>query len=181
MLRTTAPGNDGNRYTEGNPGLGQPATTVSASAMNFHQEELANAVLRAGITLASDEDQLADAMETIAAKGGAQISSTITNNQSSAGDLTGLLFDKTTIKAARILYSIERSDDNPTTVSQVGELMVVHDSVNDVWRINDTAVLDDAGVTFSILTTGQVQYTSTNFTGGSYASAFRATITQLNL
>ena len=45
-------GNVGGLFTEGNPGLGQPATVVGASWLNDTvQEELVNVVLSEGLTL----------------------------------------------------------------------------------------------------------------------------------
>lgn len=51
MDRTHAPGATiDNQYTEGNPSMGVPATTVSAVALNAFQEELVGIIEAAGIT-----------------------------------------------------------------------------------------------------------------------------------
>jgi len=72
MKRTTAPGATvGNRYTEGDPGGGIPATVVGDSEMNNIQEEIVNVVLDAGIALdGAIENQLLLAIRIILGLGG---------------------------------------------------------------------------------------------------------------
>jgi len=180
MLRTTAPGHASNLYTEGNATLGVPATVVSAEAANFWQEELCNLVEGAGLTLASDDDQVLEAVQIIAGLGGAQVSFAIANNQAVAANVTGLLLVEADTKAARIEYSIDRHTAS-SNLQQVGVLSIIHDVTDDVWRIEDTSSFDDCGVVFSITSGGQVQYTSTNLAGASYGGEMIATITKLNL
>lgn len=55
MHRTDAAGNDDNRFTNGNPSQGIPATVVDAKWLNAIQEEIVSVILAAGITL-DDED-----------------------------------------------------------------------------------------------------------------------------
>lgn len=56
-----------NLFTEGDPASGIPATTVTGNWLNAVQEEIANAVLEAGLVLAKpDNTQLADAIRIIA-------------------------------------------------------------------------------------------------------------------
>lgn len=105
---------------------------------------------------------------------------TIANNQTAAANVTGLLFSSTNTQLAKIQYTIDRSDATPTTAFQIGELAVYHDGSAWTLVLLDQAG-DDAGVTFSVTSGGQVQYTSTNFSGGSYSGsmAFK-TISVLN-
>ena len=183
MRQTTASGNDSGRYSEGNPGLGVPATVVSAEAANFWQEEIINTMVAAGIAESANETDLRDAILALIASGGGSTSTidfTVANNQAAAANVTGLVFDKATVKAAKVTYAIDRSTDSSNEQS-VGELMIVHDATDDVWRINDTAVLDDTGVTFSITSAGQVQYTSDDLTGTTYVGTLKAVSTTILL
>lgn len=183
MLRTTAPGfAPGNLYSEGNPSLSIPATVVSAEAANFWQEEIVNTVLQAGLTLGAAQTQLRDAILVLAGQGGSQITPfSIANNQVAAANVTGLVIDSVVTKAAIISYAIDRQDATPRKESQVGQLHVIYDNVAAAWLINDTSVLENAEVVFSINTSGQVLYTSSNFTGGSYVGTLRATILKIKV
>lgn len=59
-------------FTEGNPATGTPATVVSADWANMVQEEIANVVVGAGLTLSkSNRGQLLSAIQSIAAGGAA--------------------------------------------------------------------------------------------------------------
>jgi len=67
MDRTHAPGATiDNKYTEGNPSMGVPATTVSAVALNAFQEELVGIIEAAGIVPSeADNTQVLDALNTL--------------------------------------------------------------------------------------------------------------------
>jgi len=103
---------------------------------------------------------------------------TITNNQSSAANITGVSFDGTVYRSALINYSIYRKTDT-NEKAQVGQLRLVYKTVAASWSISDSYGGDDAGVTFSIDGTGQVQYTSTDLTGASYTSDLKITTAEL--
>jgi hypothetical protein len=174
MKRTTAEANDGNRYTEGNPSLGIPATVVGAEELNNIQEEIVNVVLDAGLTLnGADEDQLLEALQIIIGRGVTQASQAIADNTGPA-DVTGLVFDKANVIAARILFHIERRDDGQSAMES-GVIFVAHDSEADAWSISTQTYHGDAETTFSITSLGQVRYTSNNFGGTGYAGTMRFT------
>lgn len=60
----------GNLFTEGDPGTGTPATTVTDTWLNHIQEELALLVEYAGLTLsAGDDEQVRKAIETLSSSG----------------------------------------------------------------------------------------------------------------
>ena len=67
MDRTHAPGaTTDHKYTEGNPGAGIPATTVSAVALNAFQEELVGIIEAAGIAPSeADNGQVLAALEAL--------------------------------------------------------------------------------------------------------------------
>lgn len=68
MQRIAGPGHVDNRFSEGNPNIGQQATMVTAAFMNAVQEEIARACELAGIALDPDNnEQLYAAILAIAA------------------------------------------------------------------------------------------------------------------
>lgn len=103
---------------------------------------------------------------------GLQNSFTIADNQSSAANVTSALFDKTVYRAVWLEYSIYRSASGGSTRAQTGLIRMVTDGTN--WEIDDTGVSvpssDDAGVDFSVTSSGQLQYVS-DANGGSYLAA----------
>jgi hypothetical protein len=176
MKRTTALGNDTNRYTEGNPSLGVPATVVGAQEMNNIQEEIANAVEGAGLTVDQTgvtENQLVNAILLLIQGGGTQTTFAIANN-TGPSDVTGLVFDKVNVRGARVLFHLERRTDTQN-VAEIGELYPIYNPESDTWDIGASSHGDDAGVAFTITAAGQIQYTSDDLTGASYTGNIRFT------
>lgn len=93
---------------------------------------------------------------------------TIPNNVTSVTNVSGLAFDTTQVRSAIIDYSIYRSVTG-SDLSECGEMLVTYSSVNGTWELARFAV-GDAGVTFTMTNTGQLQFTSTNFAGAAYTS-----------
>lgn len=176
MHRVDAPGATvGNLFTEGNPSLGIPATTVSDDIMNDIQEEIVNVILSQGITLVKGtQTQLLDAIKSLISFGGNPSIQDILNNQASPLSITGLVFDKTTIKGAQIDFEVYRQTASGHVVEN-GTIFVSHRTSPDTWDIAVNSQFDDAGVTFSITGTGQVQYISDNLAGASYVGKVRLT------
>lgn len=174
MKRTTADANDSNRYTEGNPSLGIPATVVGAEEMNNIQEELCNVVEAAGITLdGSVEDQVLQALNILIAGGGSSGQKTQTiNNNASAVDVTDMVFNSANTKAFRILFDIHRQSST-TNADETGEIFGTYDPVAAIWKVESDSKNGDSGVTWSISAAGQLKYTSTNYGGVSYAGTAR--------
>lgn len=175
MKRTTAEANDGNRYTEGNPSLGIPATVVGAEELNNIQEEIVNVVLDAGLTLdAGTENQLLQAINIKLSGGGIvsnQITQSVLNNQA-ATPITGLVFSSTSVKGFRVLFDIARSTGS-SNVTEVGEIFGSFNPITSVWAIEEQSYVGDAGLTWSIDSTGQIFYASSNITGSSYTGTVR--------
>ncbi len=180
MHKTDAPGATlTNEFTEGNPSLAIPATEVGAKWLNTMQRELVEVVESAGLVLSDlDDTQVRQAIEVMIAGGGAAFPNfAIANNQAGATNITGLLFNKVTHKAAIIPFDLMRS----TTLSnrmQSGHLFASHNSATDTWHLSILSGFGDAlggptGV-FSITNAGQVQYTSDNMAGASYSGILRA-------
>jgi hypothetical protein len=84
----------------------------------------------------------------------------IVNNQTSAANVTGLSF-ASGLKGFRALVSV--SIDATTDLVETFELLGVQRSAG--WEMAVTSTGDDSGVILSITTGGQVQYTSSNYSG----------------
>lgn len=105
---------------------------------------------------------------------------TIANNQSSAANVTGLVFNHGSVGAAFIDYWIKRVTTSSGAVerTEAGRLLVSWDLSAATWRIVPVGSgPDESGVSFSITSAGQVQYTSDSITGTPSVSKmkFRAT------
>jgi len=107
----------------------------------------------------------------------AQQSFTVANNQSSAANVTGLSFSSASVTAVRVFYKLYRSDSNGER-QNVGHLFVQYLPTAASWTIVDERIsvftgsyTDAAGVTFTVTSGGQVQYTSDNMSGTGYSGS----------
>lgn len=100
---------------------------------------------------------------------GATTRFTIVNNQSSAANITGMVFDKTVYRSFLITFTVYRSASGGSTRAESGTLKGVTDGTS--WEVDPDSVsvpnTGDTGITFSITSAGQVQYASDD-NGGSY-------------
>lgn len=102
---------------------------------------------------------------------------TIANNQSSAADVTSLLFDGVATRSFILDYSIYRQTDTASSaLAQVGQLRGVYNTQSSTWFMSDDFSGQNSGVTFSIQPSGQIQYTSTNIAGANYVGSMKYTI-----
>jgi hypothetical protein len=91
---------------------------------------------------------------------------TLVNNQSSAANVTGLLFDKTLYRTAVAIVDVRRKTDTASSeVRASHRLVLLYSAQADSWTLFDEQNGDADGLTFSVTSAGQVQYTSTNITG----------------
>lgn len=91
------------------------------------------------------------------------------NNQTTPIDVQDLIFDGTKIRSATVKYTIYRKTDTQE-VAQIGDFKVIYKSVEGSWSLGaDNFHGDDAGISFTITNSGQVQYTSTDLTGANYS------------
>lgn len=105
---------------------------------------------------------------------------TIDNNVSTPTNISGLVFDGATYQSVVLTYSIYRkSDDTAEEKSQVGQLRLTYKTQNSSWSISDDFSGEDAGVDFSVTSSGQVQYVSSNFTGANYSGSFKSKISEI--
>lgn len=106
----------------------------------------------------------------------------IANNQAVAANVTGLSFDGVSYTSIKIQIEIRRSDATPTEAAAVMDLVLTYKSSG--WELNQNEQGDDTGVIFSVATTGtigQVKYTSTNYTGGSYSGTMKYFISKFGV
>lgn len=121
----------------------------------------------------TDGDNRKVAIGKLDAESGTVISDfSIANNQAAPANVTGLVFDKVSVKAARIFFDISRRTDTQNVI-EVGEMFCVFDAEADDWRVSLDSKFDDGGLTFTITSVGQVQYTSTDLTGTSYSGTLK--------
>ena len=101
---------------------------------------------------------------------------TIANNQSSSADVSGMLFDPTSVRAANISYTIYRVTATVTSGNaESGTIYITYDnnaSSGNKWLLSQQ-INGSSGVTFSITDLGQVQYTSTSLAGASYSGTIK--------
>lgn len=81
-------------------------------------------------------------------------------------------FDTALASGFRVVYYVSRSSSNGV-LTEFGQLFGVYNSQSATWVINKFGSAGEAGITFSITSTGQVQYTTTNFGGTSYVGSVR--------
>jgi hypothetical protein len=104
------------------------------------------------------------------------ISFTIANNQATT-NVTGLLFDGISTRSFILDYSIYRKTDTAASaLAQVGQLRGVYNTQTSTWFMSDDYSGQNAGVTFSILTSGQIRYSSTNIAGANYSGTLKYNI-----
>ena len=100
----------------------------------------------------------------------------INNNVTVATNVNGLLFDPGTIRAANVDYSVYRiSTANPTGFSETGTIYLIYDdsaSASNKWQLSQRTT-GNSGVTFSILDSGQIQYTSNDITSPGYSGLMK--------
>ena len=100
----------------------------------------------------------------------------ISNNQASAANVTGLAFSNASVRSAQAHYSV--FVDATANLYESGELLLIQKDSS--WEIAQSYVGDLSGITFSVTSAGQVQYTSSNYSGFSTGIIkFRAQVTTL--
>jgi hypothetical protein len=102
---------------------------------------------------------------------------TLANNVASAANITGASFDVSLIQSFELSYSIFRSTSS-NEGAQTGKLTGTFKRMANTWdmanEFNGTA-----GIVFSITNVGQIQYTSSNLAGSSYAGIIKFSATAI--
>lgn len=97
----------------------------------------------------------------------------IANNQTTAADVTGLIFNAGSVRSAVVEYSVFRiSDANPSGNTETGEMHIVYDN-NAGFSLGIGGVIGNSGCNFSITGAGQVQYTSTDIDNLNYIGVMK--------
>lgn len=101
------------------------------------------------------------------------------NGEGSPLDVTGLSFDGSLYRFAEVNYSIHRKTDTASSeVVAIGTMRLSWSEESSEWSMSEERSENkDTGITFSVTTGGQVQYTSTTIAGDNYEGTvrFRAT------
>ncbi len=105
-----------------------------------------------------------------------EITYAIANNQTNAA--LGLTFDYTERTYFALVYGVVRSVTG-TEIVESGELRGIYHSLSSTWYISNTYTGPGAGITFSIDSSGNVLYTTTNLTGTSYAGTMKLYVEHL--
>ena len=116
---------------------------------------------------------LADASS--ASSGPADIPTTsfsLANNTASPSNVTSAVFSTTLVRSFIMSYSIYISTTT-TEHSANGTLYGNYKSTAATWDLAETYTGSDSGVTFSITSGGQIQYTTTNVGGSSYSGKLK--------
>lgn len=92
-----------------------------------------------------------------------ETSTVINNNQSAAESVQGMFFSPSVVRSFYITGSIYRIIDS-TEVSESFKLDGLYRGASQGWVLQQES-LGNAGVTFSITPSGQIQYTSTSISG----------------
>lgn len=94
----------------------------------------------------------------------------ILNNQSTLTDVVGLSFANNVVRAANVQYAIYRSTETPEALAESGTLYITFNNLTNAFTISQVKnAEEEAGVVFSITSSGQVQYTSSSMSGTGYS------------
>ncbi len=96
------------------------------------------------------------------------------NNQNTLTNINTFILSNT-YPYQKFEYVIFRKTDT-TTLVQAGQLRFLFNSTIGQWSISDDYLGQNAGVDFSIDSTGQVKYTSTNMVGTNYNASLKISL-----
>ena len=100
-----------------------------------------------------------------------QTSATIGNNQTSPTNVIGMVFDPTVVRGAVCEISVYRVTDEEEK-AQTSTIYLTYLTEATTWDIV-VAGGSDAGITFSITSIGQVQYTTDEMAGNDYSGVIK--------
>jgi hypothetical protein len=100
----------------------------------------------------------------------------LNNNQSSATNITELLFNGAVVRSVAIEFSIDRATSANEKASS-GLITLTYNSRLSNWSILIESDNSNAGIVFDCTTGGQIQYTSDNLTGSGYIGQMRFSYT----
>ena len=89
---------------------------------------------------------------------------TLVNNQTSAADITSLIFNPSTYRGFKVEYSIYRETSTVGSgAAQIGQLRGIYNTKLAEWYLSEDFSGNSSGIEFSITSAGQIQYTSSDF------------------
>lgn len=104
----------------------------------------------------------------------------IANNQTSLSNITGLILNSASLRAADITYSIYRiSTSNPSGHTETGTITVIYDNAVG-WSSSQGPTLGIGGVYFTLQGSGQMQYTSTDIGSSGYVGTLKFRVKALD-
>lgn len=118
--------------------------------------------------------EITDAVNSVVGVGDLAVTSFSLDNANTFEDVTGCLFDTSSIQSSIIEYSIARSTDSIIVYEQ-GELHLLFDNDAGTWRVF-REFTQDAQVEFNVTSIGQVQIKNATIAGANYVGklTFRA-------
>lgn len=93
----------------------------------------------------------------------------LSNNVTSPTNITSLAFDGSVTNRFTLDYRIFRST-SLTSLAQAGQLRGVYNSTTTTWYLSDNFTGQNAEITFSITSAGQIQYVSSNLSGTGHSA-----------
>ncbi len=160
------------------PGVGSNKVTLTAQTVSASYSlalPTAVATVASSALISDNSGNLSYALVKAASSGDlAETSFSAANNQAIAADITGLTFANATVRSFEAICSVFVN-----ATASLYAIYTVHGIQKGAsWEISSARVGDDAQITFSITSLGQVQYTSGNYAGFSAATMkFRAITT----
>lgn len=97
---------------------------------------------------------------------------TINNNQTTPDDINGMVFVNTQTRSAKVSYQVKRSVTGNIRI-QSGSLYLDWNPQTSQWILTHDFTAGNAGITFSVTSGGQVQYTTDNMTGSGYVGEIK--------
>jgi hypothetical protein len=101
---------------------------------------------------------------------------TILDNQTTAANVTGLIFDASFVRSFEVIYDVIRNDGS-SQIQQNGKILGIYDGSD--WSITSECN-GDAGIDFIINNDGQIQYFSTSV-GGTYTGTMKFKASTLDI
>jgi DNA-binding ferritin-like protein len=139
--------------------------SLDSSDLEHTQETPANWLVVDESSIAAHLDELASRTKSLEQAAPvpvgdiAQTNFSFENNQSAAANVTGLVFDNLSVRSFVAEVAVERDTSS--------EAFIFHGvNINGNFSMSQESVGDDAGVEFTITSSGQIQYTSTNGVAG---------------
>jgi hypothetical protein len=100
------------------------------------------------------------------------------NNQTSATNITSIILSNTYSYYRYEYYIFRKTNTIGSTRVQAGQLRFIYNNELNQWFMSDDYLGQNAGIEFSIDSTGQVKYSSTNITGANHIATLKLDLTK---